>query len=89
MSWLNYKPVERLRQVYAGGANFGLMDFDFTKEDPSVRLSIRNVQGAPVSDPLDIRASELAPGRSFWREKMDAVSKRRWEKYEATGVYYG
>ncbi len=89
MSWLNYKPVERLRQVYAGGANFGLMDFDFTKEDPSVRLSIRNVQGDPVSDPLDIRASELAPGRSFWREKMDAVSKRRWEKYEATGVYYG
>lgn len=89
MSWLNYKPVERVRQVYAGGANFGLLDFDFTGDDPTVRIGVRNMRGDPVWSPLDLRASDLTPGRSLWREKMDGPSLRRWEKFEQTGVYYG
>ncbi|WP_340692308.1 alkaline phosphatase D family protein [Hyphomonas sp.] len=89
MSWLNYKPVPRLRQVYAGGVNFGLLDFDFTSDDPTVRLDIRNAQGDSVWDPVDLAASDLQPGRSFWRARMDKVSARRWQRFETTGVYYG
>lgn len=89
MSWLNYRPVPRLRQVYSGGPNFGLLDFDLSQADPVVRITVHNTQGDAVWAPLDLRASELQPGRSIWRDKMDETSRRRWERFESDGVYYG
>lgn len=88
MSWLNYRPVPRLRQVYAGGCNFGLLDFDFSSSDPSVRLNVYNTRGEPVWEPVELHASDLKLGRSIWTEKMDSVSKRRWDKFTSTGIYY-
>jgi alkaline phosphatase D len=88
-SFLNYRPIHRIRQVYAGGSNAGLIDFDLTVSDPTMRFSLIDTQGARVWTELELRASELIPGRSVWREKVDAVSLRRWERVAEGGAYYG
>lgn len=89
MSWLSYAPVERVRQVYAGGPNFGLLEFDFSEADPRVRINVRNMWGQPVWDPLDLRASDLGPEGSRATDWMDRLSRTRWERHRERGVYYG
>jgi alkaline phosphatase D len=88
-SYLNYRPIHRIRQVYAGGSNAGLIDLDMTAADPTLRFSLIDTQGAQAWAPLELKASELQPGRSVWREKIDAVSLARWRRAEAGGAYYG
>lgn len=88
-SFLNYRPVERVRQVYNGGSNAGLVDIDTTVADPVLRFSLIDTQGEPVWAPLELRASELQPGRSVWREKADALSRARWDRAASGGPYYG
>lgn len=88
-SFLNYRPIQRIRQVYAGGSNAGLIDLDMTANDPTVRFSLIDTQGASVWAPFELKASEIQPGRSVWREKMDAVSVTRWRRAEARQSYYG
>ncbi|MFZ4069189.1 MAG: alkaline phosphatase D family protein [Caulobacterales bacterium] len=88
-SYLNYRPIERIRQVYAGGSNAGLIDFDMTGADPTLTFNLLDTQGASVWAPLVLKASDLQPGRSIWRDKMDAASLARWRRVEAGGAYYG
>lgn len=88
-SYLNYRPIERVRQVYAGGSNAGLVDMDMTADDPTLRFTLIDVQGNAVWAPLELRASDLAPGRSVWQDKADAVSLARWNRAAAGGPYYG
>ncbi len=87
-SFLNYRPIHRVRQVYAAGSNAGVIDFDMTAADPTLRFSVIDTQGASVWSPVELKASELQPGRSVWRDKMDAVSLARWRRAEAGGAYY-
>lgn len=89
MSWLNYAPIERIRQVYAGGPNFGMLEFDFAEADPSVRITVRNMWGEPVWTPLDLMASDLSSSGTRALDWMDTASRRRWDRYRREGVYYG
>lgn len=87
-SYLNYRPIERVRQVYAGGSNAGIVDVDTTADDPTLRFQLVDTQGNAAWAPLELKASELSPGRSVWRDKADAISLARWDRAQAGAAYY-
>jgi alkaline phosphatase D len=88
VSWLNYRKVARIRQVYFGGSNFGLLSFDLTASDPVLTITLHDASGNSVWSPLVLRASELRNGVSVWREKMDGLSRQRWDRAMSGGAYY-
>lgn len=89
VSWVNYRTIPRLRQVYFSGSNFGLLSFDFAPADPVLTLTLHDEQGNSVWAPLTLRASELKNGVSVWREKMDRLSRQRFGRAERGESYYG
>jgi alkaline phosphatase D len=89
VSWLNYRTIARIRQVYFSGSNFGLLSFNLTPTDPELTITLHDVQGKRVWSPLVLRASELKNGVSVWREKMDRLSRQRFERAERGAPYYG
>jgi len=68
-SWRRRSPELRIRPVYAGGPNFGLIDFDLTADDPSLSFTAIQPSGQPVWRPLTLHASELVNGVESWQEK--------------------
>lgn len=88
-SWINYRIVPRLRQIFSMGVNFGLLSFDLTAADPTVTLSLHDEYGKATWEPLVLRASELRPGsESRWQDKMDNKSRLRYERSLQGGGYY-
>jgi alkaline phosphatase D len=87
-SWLERRPERRIRQVYFGSANFGLLTFDMTADEPVLEYNVVNYIGDDVWEPLRIRASELQNGVSTWSEKMDELSRKRFESARDGGEYY-
>ena len=88
VSWLNYRTIPRVRQVYFGGSNFGLLAFDLKPADPTLTMTLHDVPGNRVWAPLVIRASELRNGSASGREKMDRVSRQRFDRAQRGGAYY-
>ena len=88
VSWLNYRVIPRVRQVYFSGSNFGMLSFDLTPADPTLTMTLHDEQGRRVWAPLTIRASELQNGASTWRDKADRLSRERWDRAERGGAYY-
>ena len=88
-SWLNYRTILRVRQVYFSGSNFGLLAFDLKQADPMLTMTLHDVQGNRVWAPLVIRASELRNGSAIWRQKMDRLSRQRFERAQSGGAYFG
>ena len=82
VSWLNYRTIPRVRQVYFSGSNFGLLAFDLKQADPTLTMTLHDVQGNRVWAPLVLRASDLKNGVSVWRGKMDKISRQRFERAE-------
>ena len=80
-------PEVRLRAPWIGSANFGLLDFTFDPE-PQVAMSVRNVIGAPVWDPVVVTAADLVNGRSSWRRVIDPGELKRRERAGKGGSYY-
>ena len=87
-SYLNYRPIPRIRQVYAGGSNAGVIDLDLSADDPTLRFNLLDTHGTYVWSPFELRASDLTPGRSVWRAKMDRASEERWARASSGGAYY-
>ena len=88
-SWLNYRPIPRIRQVYAGGPNFGHITFDCTVTDPVLTLTARNIYGQSIWPEVRLTASELVNGQRTHLDKMDARSKTRWKRHLSGEPYYG
>jgi alkaline phosphatase D len=88
-SWLNYRAIPRIRQVYARSSNAGVIDFDMTLSDPALRFTLIDTLGNPAWSPFEIKASDLKPGVTSWRAKMDKVSAARWAAAEKGQPYYG
>lgn len=86
-SWLDRRPEIRIRQVFAGDNNFGLLRFD-TTDEPTLSYTVVNTYGRQAWTPLHLRASELKNGVQSWRQKIDAVSLRNHERWKAGGSYY-
>lgn len=87
-SWLRRRPELRIRQVYFGGPNFGLVDFDLTKDDPILTFNIVNFRGQLAWEPFTMRASQLANGVKSWPEQMDFLSSQRYESLQSGADYY-
>ena len=68
-SWLRRSPEQRVREVWFGGPNFGLLSFEPQLEDPRLSFRLVDQRGVAVWKPLVLRASELRNGQSTWRAK--------------------
>lgn len=86
--YLTGRPVMRVRQAFSNDVNFGVVDFDLTLPDPTVRFELRDEAGQPVWPAVVVKASELRNGVSSWLDKLDATSKRRWADVAAGLGYY-
>lgn len=87
--YLTGRPVLRVRQAYAADVNFGVVDFDMTAADPTVRFELRDEGGQAAWPAVVIKASELRPGVSSWPDKIDVISKERWANILRGSGYYG
>ncbi len=86
-SWLHRRPERRIRPVYFGGSNFGLIDFVF---EPSPHLVYRviDVQGRSVWEPFELAADELVNGVKSWPSKVSELELARQANYEKGKGYY-
>lgn len=69
-SWKERHPEVRIRRVYNEDSNFAELTFDLEADDPVLTYRLYNTKGEETRDPLVIKASELQPGMSTWREKI-------------------
>ena len=86
--FLERRPEARIRQVYFGSANFGLLHFDMRGEDPWLEYNVLNYRGDAVWEPFRLYASELVNGKATWLDKMDEISRARHESAKNGGEYY-
>jgi alkaline phosphatase D len=86
--FLERRPEARIRQVYFGSSNFGLLHFDMREDDPWLEFNVLNYRGDAVWEPLRLYASDLVNGKSTWLDKMDELSLERHESAEGGGEYY-
>lgn len=86
-TWLDRRPERRIRQAFAGSTNFGLLNFELTAE-PTLTFNAVDYMGATAWEPFTVRASELQNGVSTWLEKMDELSRRRYERAQKGEPYY-
>jgi alkaline phosphatase D len=86
--FLERRPEARIRQVYFGSANFGLLYFDMRGEDPWLEFNVLNYRGDAVWEPLRLYASDLVNGKATWLDKMDELSRTRHESADSGGEYY-
>lgn len=86
--FIDQLPEVRLRAPWVGSANFGILDFTFGA-DPKVEMTVRNVIGAPVWDPLIVKASDLTNGKTSWDKQIDPKEKKRRDRVTQGGSYYG
>ena len=86
-SWLDRRPERRIRPVYFGGSNIGIIDFLF---DGSPRLVFRviDTHGRNVWAPFELRADELINGVVSWPAKVSIEERQRQENYEKGQGYY-
>lgn len=86
--FIDQDPEVRLRAPWVGSHNFGVLDFTFGA-DPKVEMSVRNVMGGSVWDPITIRAADLVNGRQSWKAAIDRKELARRTRVERGGAYYG
>ena len=86
--FLERRPEARIRQAYFGSNNFGMLHFDMRGTDPWLELNVLNYRGDAVWEPLRLYASELVNGKSTWVDKMDDLSRTRFESAKNGGEYY-
>lgn len=88
-SWLERRPEIRVRQVYFGGNNFGLLEFDTTSSEPQLTFTLRDVVNRSVWEPLILTSRDLTNGVQSWRKSIDEISLRRYDRSRAGEPYYG
>jgi alkaline phosphatase D len=81
-NWAEQRPEVRMRKVYAGGCNFGMLEFRATPV-PSLTFSLYDDWGQRVWEPFVIAASELQNGVTSWRTRIDPGELRRREAQRA------
>ncbi len=87
-SWLSRRPELRIRPVYASSANFGRIDFDLTRDDPTLTYQVVGIDGRDVWQPLTLRASDLRPGVKSWERLIDRTERARHDSEAEGGAYY-
>ena len=86
--YLTGRPVMRVRQAFSADVNFGVIDFDLTAADPTIRFELRDEGGQAAWPAVVVRASELRQGQMSWPDKLDGLSARRWASAQSGEGYY-
>ncbi len=69
-SWVRQHPELRLRDVYAGGANFGMLHFT-AEPSPSLTFTLFDEWGLTPWKPLRLAPQELVNGVVSWKSKAE------------------
>ena len=69
-SWVTQSPEVRMRPVYAGGPNFGMLEFT-AGESPKLSFSLFNEAGDVAWKPFTLTPADLKNGVSTWKQKID------------------
>jgi len=69
-SWVTQSPEVRMRPVYAGGPNFGLLEFT-SGATPKLSFSLFNEAGDSAWKPFTLTPADLKNGVSTWKAKID------------------
>jgi alkaline phosphatase D len=86
-SWPERRPERRIRPVYYGDSNVGVVDF-VLDDKPRLVYRLFNTEGRSVWEPLEVYASELVNGIESWPAKVDEGERIRQESYEKGLGYY-
>lgn len=70
-SWVTQFPEVRMKPVYSGGPNFGLLEFA-AGENPKLTFQVFNEAGDVAwGEPLTLTPADLRNGVSTWKQKID------------------
>lgn len=75
--WLFRSVDQRIRLPYDRGANFGVIDFDLTDDQPNLTFRLIGLEYEPVWIPLVLNASDLTNGQTTWN-KLQTPDARKW-----------
>nr|WP_295107232.1 alkaline phosphatase D family protein [uncultured Caulobacter sp.] len=87
-TYLDNRPIPRVRPPFSADVNFGLLDFDLTGPDPTVSFQLRDERGGAAWSPVVLRASDLVPGARSWSRIAEPQSETRWRRHQAGGRYF-
>jgi alkaline phosphatase D len=82
-SWVTQSPEVRMKPVYAGGPNFGLLEFTAGSQ-PTLSFTLFNEWGDAAWRPFTLAASDLKNGTSTWRAKIDEKELAKREARSAS-----
>ena len=82
-------PEVRVRDTWNRSVNVGLLHFDMTAAVPTVTMTLHDVLGEPVWEPLVLTPDDLKNGVKTWDRKSDPRELERLERFRRGGGYYG
>jgi len=76
--WVTQSPEVRMKPVYAGAPNFGLLEFSMG-EKPQLKFTLFNEWGDAAWKPFTLSPGDLKNGVSTWLSKIDEkeLAKRK------------
>jgi alkaline phosphatase D len=82
-------PEVRIRDTWVRSVNVGLLKFDMSGPTPTVTLTLHDVLGDSVWDPLVLTPADLTNGVKTWDAKADPLELERLARFKRGGGYYG
>lgn len=86
--WMTQRPELRIRRVFDNDSNVGFIEFNTTQKPATMRFRLFDTYGNSVWQALELNTDELKNGVESWPDKMDAVSKARYESQQSGKGYY-
>lgn len=85
---LRQMPEVRIRDTWTRSVNVGVLEFQMG-EKPSLTMTLHDVSGARVWEPLVLTPADLTNGKRTWDVKADPGELKRLERFRKGGGYYG
>lgn len=85
---LRQMPEVRIRDTWNRSVNVGVLDFQMG-DKPSLTMTLYDVSGARVWEPLVLTPADLTNGKRTWDVKADPGELKRLERFRKGGGYYG
>jgi alkaline phosphatase D len=86
---LRQVPEVRARGVWTRSVNVGLLRFAMRGDTPTLTMTLHDVLGESVWEPLVLTPKDLVNGARTWDSKSDPVELERLERFKRGGGYYG
>ncbi|MFV3127202.1 alkaline phosphatase D family protein [Niveispirillum sp. KHB5.9] len=85
---LRQMPEVRIRDTWTRSVNVGVLDFHMG-DQPRLTMTLHDVSGTRVWEPLILTPADLTNGRRTWDVKADPGELKRLERFKKGGGYYG